>query len=140
MPADDARNCLTVLSVSGSDQDHLFLGHIFSHSNWVLITARSLREARRILDSKTFPVVICEQELPDGDWKDLFAAMAGQEDSPVLVVSSRTADDRLWAEVLNLGGCDVLAKPFEAKEVVWTVRMAWNDWSSRAHQDQAMTA
>jgi hypothetical protein len=34
-----------------------------------------------------------------------------------LVVASRLADERLWAEVLNLGGHDVLAMPFDAHEV-----------------------
>jgi len=36
---------------------------------------------------------------------------------PQLVVASRTADDRLWAEVLNIGGYDVLAQPFDSDEV-----------------------
>ena len=37
---------------------------------------------------------------------------------PNLVVTSRLADDRLWAEVLNLGGWDVLSTPFEAAELI----------------------
>ena len=36
---------------------------------------------------------------------------------PRFVVSSRLADDHVWAEVLNLGGYDVLCTPFEAREV-----------------------
>jgi len=67
-------------------------------------------------------VAICEQDLPDGSWKHLLAELSQCQPPPVLVVSSRSADDSLWAEVLNLGGCDVLAKPFDAKEVVWAVQ------------------
>jgi CheY-like chemotaxis protein len=38
-------------------------------------------------------------------------------DPPMLIVTSRLADDYLWAEALNLGAYDVLAKPFDASEV-----------------------
>jgi len=72
----------------------------------------------------------------DGSWKHLLAELSQCQPPPVLVVSSRSADDSLWAEVLNLGGCDVLAKPFDAKEVVWAVSMAWNDWKIRARHTQ----
>jgi FixJ family two-component response regulator len=37
---------------------------------------------------------------------------------------SRHADERLWAEVLNLGGYDLLAKPLEGDEVSRVVEMA----------------
>jgi DNA-binding response OmpR family regulator len=43
---------------------------------------------------------------------------------PDLIVASRLADEYLWAEVLNLGGYDVLAKPFNAEEVRRVVGLA----------------
>ena len=45
-----------------------------------------------------------------------------------LIVTSRLADDRLWAEALNLGAYDVLAKPFERMELVRSVSSAWLHW------------
>ena len=48
-------------------------------------------------------VVISDAEVPDGSWKDLLKSLSDFEPSPNLIVSSRLADDRLWAEVLNLG-------------------------------------
>jgi DNA-binding response OmpR family regulator len=42
----------------------------------------------------------------------------------MLIVCSLLADDRLWAEVLNIGGYDVLMKPFLPIEVTRVVRMA----------------
>jgi len=35
------------------------------------------------------------------------------------------ADEVLWAEVLNLGGYDVLAKPFNSNEFIRVISMAW---------------
>jgi len=43
-------------------------------------------------------------------------------------VSSRLADERLWAEALNMGAWDVLAKPFDKMEVIRSVQSAWRRW------------
>jgi DNA-binding NtrC family response regulator len=62
-------------------------------------------------------VVLCEEDLPDGGWNDLLAALADMEPPPPLVVMSRTADERLWSKVLRRGGFDVVAKPLDREEV-----------------------
>ena len=62
-------------------------------------------------------VVISETHLPDGSWKDLLAHVMLRTASTALVVTSKLADEFLWAEVLNLGGYDVLAQPFDRDEV-----------------------
>jgi hypothetical protein len=41
------------------------------------------------------------------------------------------ADERLWSEVLNLGGYNVLAKPLNMKEVFHVVGLAWMLWKQR---------
>jgi DNA-binding NtrC family response regulator len=69
-------------------------------------------------------VVISDQRLADGDWRDLLSDLQKEREGLPLIVSSRLADDRLWAEVLNLGGYDLLMKPFSATEVARVVRMA----------------
>jgi DNA-binding response OmpR family regulator len=69
-------------------------------------------------------VIICDQVLADGDWRDLLRDLQKGQQAPPVIVSSRLADDRLWAEVLNLGGYDLLTKPFHAAEVSRVVRMA----------------
>ncbi len=49
-------------------------------------------------------------------------------DPPFLIVTSRLADEQLWAEALNLGAYDVLAKPFDAQEVNRTLSSAFFRW------------
>jgi FixJ family two-component response regulator len=46
-------------------------------------------------------------------------------------VTSRLADEYLWAEVLNLGGYDVLAKPLDKQEVSRTLNLAWEHWENQ---------
>jgi DNA-binding response OmpR family regulator len=71
------------------------------------------------------PVVIAEGDLAPGTWKDALMAIQQLRDPPLLVVISRLADEYLWAEALNLGAHDVLAKPFRAAELQWVLEGAW---------------
>jgi DNA-binding response OmpR family regulator len=63
-------------------------------------------------------LVLSEPELPGGAWRQLLDGMERHSAPPSLIVSSRPADHRFRAEVLNLGGDDVLMTPLEAEEVV----------------------
>jgi DNA-binding NtrC family response regulator len=69
-------------------------------------------------------VVICDRALPDGDWTDVLDHMAKDGGAPSLIVTSPNANDVLWAKVLNLGGFDVLAQPFDREEVMRVVASA----------------
>jgi DNA-binding response OmpR family regulator len=68
---------------------------------------------------------LSERRLPDGDWKAILEVIVRMEEPPQLVVMSKDGDERLWAEVLNLGAWDVLMRPFHPKEVYRTIHAAW---------------
>ena len=97
----------------------------------MISTAGSCREAIRFLQTNRMAVLVCESELPDGNWKDLLEALALLPLPPLLVVTSRKADDNLWAEVLNLGAYDVLSKPFDRAEVTRIISLAWLHWKDQ---------
>jgi DNA-binding response OmpR family regulator len=67
--------------------------------------------------------VVCEAQVREsGNWQELLEeAQAAQS---LMLVVSRHADERLWAEVLNLGGFDVLALPFDRDELKWALSSA----------------
>lgn len=136
----DLASRVRVLAVSPFESDHIALAHIFGHTAWDLESARSLREAAgRMLESSS-PVVLCEETLMDGDWKDLLSITGQQAAASCLIVMSERADERLWAEVLNLGAYDVLAKPLHAKEVFDSIGQAWrHSMSSRKSVGRART-
>jgi DNA-binding NtrC family response regulator len=120
-----------VLAVSPSESDHTALSHIFGHTAWEFDSARTLRQAsEKLFDAVSLvsPLVLCDEVLPDGSWKDMLRLVQQQPDPNYLIVTSQRADDRLWAEVLNLGAYDVLAKPFHSTEVFRSVGLAWRQW------------
>ncbi len=119
---------VTVLSVSPLAEDHYSLQAIFNHSKWELHRADCLASARAMLRRREIGVVICERDLSPGTWIDMLNEGQLLPNAPSLIVTSRLADDRLWAEALNLGAYDVLAKPFERMELVRSVSSAWLHW------------
>ena len=120
-----------ILLVTSANADYACLCHIIEHSKWKLHRVVSCQEALAFLQQHPVGVVISEANLPDGCWKDLLAELAGVGCPPNLIISSRLADEQLWAEVLSLGGYDVLMTPFEREEVFRVGSYAWMDWRGR---------
>ena len=130
----------TALLVSPLSEDHEFLSQTFAAQDWVLYPTRTLGSALVLLREQPVRVVITERDLPLGDWKDVLVAIQRVPKPPLLVVTSRLADEYLWAEVLNLGGHDVLAKPFQAVELRWVLESAWRISSHREKQTLSAAA
>jgi len=80
--------------------------------------ASSFREATTLMHQSVPDLVLCDRDLPDGTWKDVFREAEGMRPRPAVVVVSRKPDERLWAEVLNFGAWDMLLKPFDRTEVL----------------------
>jgi DNA-binding response OmpR family regulator len=118
---------ISVLLVSPfvEDFDVLRLAFRAFGLDWRLLAARDCREAWRDLHRDKVDVVVVEAEFPDGiAWRDLIREIAEMHGCQAVVVASRLADDNLWAEVLNLGGYDLLVKPFDRDELVRVIAMA----------------
>ena len=97
---------------------------------WHTHYARSILEARPFVWQDLARVVLCEHALPDGTWKDILHLVASRNVPPPVIVTSLHANDYLWAEVLNLGGYDVLATPLERREAVRSIGLAWDHWET----------
>ncbi|MCX6630533.1 MAG: hypothetical protein NTW28_23200 [Candidatus Solibacter sp.] len=134
-----AADDFVAVSVFPKHEDHAVLRSIFRSSDrplcpgssWALKACTTLDEALLILKKGGIPLVLCECDLQPGSWKELLSAMEALPDPPYLIVTSRHADDRLWAEALNLGAYDVLPAPFDAAEVMRTLSVAWLRWNDR---------
>jgi FixJ family two-component response regulator len=87
-----------------------------------------------LLQQHEIAVVLCVRNLLPGTWIDVLEHIDTLPNPPSLIVASRLADDRLWAEALNLGAWDVLAKPFDRTEVIRSVKSAWQRWHDQTHR------
>ncbi len=129
---DTAKN-VVVLSISPTAEDHTALTRILSRpessasteSKWTIYPALALESALPVLRQNPIAIVLSERDLVPGTWKDVLAETLNLSDPPLLIVASRLADEYLWAEALNLGAYDVLAKPFDGEEVIRVLKSAW---------------
>ena len=117
----------TVLAILPAGEDRAALEEIFAYSTWTVLATITLTEAYSVLKSVPVGVVIAENRFPGGEsWKDLLCFMQETPNPPPLIVAANFPDDRLWAEALNLGAFDVLAKPFKSDEVRHVCESAWH--------------
>jgi DNA-binding response OmpR family regulator len=124
---------IKVLSISPLEEDHLSLQRIFSspgcpvpgRQNWVIRRELSFQAALPVLRQTPITIVVAERDLSPVTWREVLEEIRTLPDPPLLIVTSRLADERLWAEALNLGAYDVLAKPFRDDEVVRALGSAW---------------
>jgi len=111
--SENAARDVTFLLVTASGKNCGPLKQTASECGWRLLESTNCAEALKRLGRDPVPVVVCEQQMPDGDWKYLLRQVGKLSYPPNLIVASRRADDRLWAEALNLGAYDLLMMPFE---------------------------
>jgi DNA-binding NtrC family response regulator len=127
---------VSVLSISPMEEDHFVLRDVLNlldetldpHRTFLLKSCINVSTALSALRDRQFEVVVCERDLTPGSWKDVLEQVTIVSDPPALIVTSQLADERLWAEALNLGAFDVLAKPFDRTEALRVIGAAWRAW------------
>ena len=117
---------IPVLSLSPIQTDHATLKQLLPGPQWSVYRANTVLSALKLLRTlRPVPVVVCERDMLPDSWQEMLSITALLPEPPSVIVASRLADDHLWAEALNLGAYDVLAKPFDVVELTRSLRLAW---------------
>jgi DNA-binding NtrC family response regulator len=140
LPQGKASNAsVTVFHVGPQDQDLRALADILKRTDWKMCpgTRWTLKPADDVssiasrLRNEAVPIMLCDQNSAAGNWKDVLHSMGSFQVPPMVIVTSRTADEYLWAEALNLGAYDVLSKPYHPAEVMRVLSMAFLHYTHR---------
>jgi DNA-binding NtrC family response regulator len=101
--------------VSKSEADYHTLREVAGLVSQSVVSCADM-QARKAIRQYDPEIVVCEAQVRESrNWQELLEeAQAAQS---LMLVVSRHADERLWAEVLNLGGFDVLSLPFDRDEL-----------------------
>jgi DNA-binding NtrC family response regulator len=126
-----------LMVVSPFDDDLVSLFEILSNTSWAIYWWTNGEDAMATLRDNIVPVVLCECDLPDGSWQSFLARVNSLSEQPRFIVTAKLADESLWAEALSLGAYDVLAKPFDAAEVVRVIGFACRSWHSGRERKRA---
>jgi len=132
MPVEPSPN-ETILAALSLPEDRRLLRDIFGDSR--LRLTRTFPEFQNALRTSSCEVVIAESRLCDGSrWTEVLYQMQSTGCPAPLIVADPQADDFLWAEVLNLGGFDLLASPFDPGELLHSVNAACRRYRGAAGQ------
>jgi DNA-binding NtrC family response regulator len=107
-----------LLVVGSEAEDRRILEQAANRLGWDMMAAGTIREAIQLLGSSVVPVIVCQNDLPDGTWRDVLNLSASWQPPAKVIVVSRLADIPLWSVVLNLGCYDLLASPLDEREVL----------------------
>lgn len=118
----------SILLVSPYVADQILIPRILAGYNWHCRPCHNWHQAPELLERSRIGVVLCERDQTHGSWRNVLATAQRQSRPPSVIVCARRPDEALWAEVLNLGGYDVLVKPFDHEEVLRVVSAAWRSW------------
>jgi DNA-binding NtrC family response regulator len=101
-----------------SEEDYqVASGHLDS-AHVRLLPASSIEQADLLLAGGEARVLIAKATFPGGTWQDALALRRTRHPAAVLVVAAEYADERLWLDVLDQGGYDLIVKPFVAEELI----------------------
>jgi len=125
------RTPITILSLSPGVEDHQVLAEFFPSPEWTVLAADCLPPAVSSFQQNEIAVVVCERDLAQASWVDVLGQVQLWPNPPSLIVTSRFADNIFWVEALNLGAWDVLAKPLARRELVRSVKSAWEHRQNR---------
>ena len=130
-PSGCRKENIAVLLVSPDCEDRSAIREILGNQRCRILHVADCRTAQEQLPGFQPCVVVCDRDASEGGWKQLLRAANLCESKPAVVVVSRCADEGLWADVLNEGGYDVLAKPFEPAETCRILQMAYRNSIAR---------
>ena len=116
----------SVVVVSAVEQNHAALDSLFQRHGW------KVRHTHSIADLDADPeasacVFLTDYKLPDGCWTRVLEHVRKRAPGTEVVVCSSLVDEHLWAEVMCLGGFDVIGPPFDEAELLRVTECAWRE-------------
>jgi DNA-binding NtrC family response regulator len=83
-----------------------------------VLAVEDCEEVTRVLRARPLvQVVLTDEKLPDGPWPRVLEEVRRNDIGAEIIVCARLGDPRLWIHVLAQGAYDLLAEPYEPKEL-----------------------
>ena len=95
------------------------LTRILEKEGYQVTAAFSGSEARLLLKTVRFDLILLDLMLPGATGEELVEEIRRTSTTPILVVSAKGQEDKL--HVLKIGADDFISKPFDVKEVAMRV-------------------
>lgn len=101
----------------------------------VLTYARNLFELKTLLKEGEPDVLFCSWSFQSACWKDVVEEVQQCNPELPVIVLSRTANEREWIEVLEMGAFDLLIPPYREQSLLAVVEQATASHELRAREN-----
>ena len=119
-----------VLLASERDDDYQTLQALLQDTKWSVVRALSLGEVCGFCDCSVSPVILVDRHFQGSNWRSTVSSLLNPAASRCLILLSDVSDSYLWNELVQHGGFDVIARPFERSEVLRTLAFAQRHYES----------
>jgi DNA-binding response OmpR family regulator len=126
------RSSAPLITASANAQTRGVLKEAADRNNWGIQFTDSCEEAWVIANQLTTPVILCDRDLPETEWREAVLTLAALPHRPIVILLSKVADEYSWSEVFRMGGSDILAKPLRSDDVRRAIKLALSYWRSEA--------
>jgi DNA-binding NtrC family response regulator len=116
---------LTALVIMPSERSPRFLRYLAGLQARTLTAVTCSEAAAALRNEPDVDVIVTDLVLADGSWCDVLNLTANLHPEARVVVCARLADERLWTDVLEAGGFDIVVEPFQELEVQRIVTQAF---------------
>lgn len=120
----------TILIVEDDKYIIHFLEMSLKEKEYILWTARTVKEAVSLFYANHPDLVILDLGLPDGDGMEVIESIREIADTPVIIVSARQEEEEK-IRALDAGADDYVTKPFYMGELLARIRAALRRKESR---------
>ena len=105
------------------------IGEALDRCGFELVLLSTVAELRSCIRKSEISVLVCEEVLRDGNYKDVLRVSRGAGGHIPVVVFSRLAEWDQYQEAIRLGAFDCLRYPFRTGELRWVVNRALQERS-----------
>jgi len=117
-------NLIQVLVVGSAVGKRNALIDILEECGLEPVIASNLGEVRNILGRRPIHVVFCEDNLPDGGFREILRLVKANRPEVQVVLSSMLGDVDEYIEAMNLGAFDFISPPYRSTEIASVVDSA----------------
>lgn len=113
-----------ILVVSSELESRRTLNEILRKEGNETICASRISECEEALQTQRVTLIFCDRRLPDGNYRDVLAAVRAAHQHARLIVTSRLADWDEYLDALHNGAFDLIASPCQPTDVLWAIVQA----------------
>jgi len=121
-----------VLVASSHLETRAALIHVLEQLSADVVSSSSVQQAAEVLSKRAIELVFCDDELPDGSYRDLLPAARYRQHGTRVVVVTRTGEWEEYLEAMRLGAFDFIRGPMHPTDVELVVLRAQHEQDERA--------